>query len=344
MSTTSPEAVSSTIDRTLCSRFAKSNPGGAHRGPVLPTCSGADWQTIPHRIDSARNHEPEKPMSDRTLLIDGVRVPRFLYGTAWKEDDTQRLTMLAVQQGFRGIDTANQRRHYHEVAVGQAIAAAVESSLVVRDELFLQTKFTFRPGQDDRLPYDPKAPIPVQVQQSFASSLEHLGTDVIDSYLLHGPSQRVGLAPADWEAWRAMETLHNSGRARLLGVSNVTLEQLQLLCQQARVRPRFVQNRCYAVRGWDRRIREFCAANELIYQGFSLLTGNRAVLASPDLVRIAKRHGRTVSQIVFRFALAVDMLPLTGTTNAAHMRADLDVFDFRLEPEEVERIENLTPP
>jgi diketogulonate reductase-like aldo/keto reductase len=283
-------------------------------------------------------------MSDRSLSIEGVRVPRFLYGTAWKEDQTQRLTELAVQQGFRGIDTANQRRHYHEAAVGQAIAASTASGLLARDDLFLQTKFTFRRGQDDRLPYDPEAPVLIQVEQSFASSLEHLGTEVIDSYLLHGPTQRVGLAPADWEAWRAMEAIHDSGRARLLGVSNVTLEQLQSLCQQARVRPRFVQNRCYAVRGWDRRVREFCAANGLVYQAFSLLTANREALARSEWARIAKRHGRTVSQMVFRFALDVGMLPLTGTTDPAHMKADLEVFDFRLEPEEVGRLEGLAPP
>src|SRR5205823_6310904 len=131
-------------------------------------------------------------------------------------------------------------------------------------------KFTFRPAQDDRLPYDPGAAVPVQVEQSFASSLVHLGTEVIDSYLLHGPTRRVGLTAADWQAWRAMEAIHDSGRVRLLGVSNVSLEQLQALCEKARVRPRFVQNRCYAVRGWDRRVRQFCAANGLIYQGFSL--------------------------------------------------------------------------
>src|SRR5215472_10363042 len=141
-------------------------------------------------------------MPDRTVLLDGVQVPRFLYGTAWKEDRTQRLTELALREGFRGIDTANQRRHYHEAAVGQAIAAVVESGLVGRQDLFLQTKFTFRGGQDHRLPYDPKAPIRTQVDQSFASSLEHLGTEVIDSYLLHGPSQGSRLAAADWEAWR----------------------------------------------------------------------------------------------------------------------------------------------
>jgi len=280
-------------------------------------------------------------MLDQALSIDGVRVPRFLYGTAWKEDATQRLTELALQQGFRGIDTANQRRHYREAAVGQGIAASVQTGLVVRDDLFLQTKFTFRRGQDQRLPYDAAAPIPVQVEQSFASSLEHLGVATIDSYLLHGPTRQAGLAPADWAAWRAMEAIHDSGKARMLGVCNVTLEQLEKLCQEARVRPRFVQNRCYAVRGWDRRVRDFCTANGLVYQGFSLLTANREVLARPELARIAKRHGRAVSQIVFRFALDAGMMPLTGTTDVEHMRADVDVFNFHLEREEVERIESL---
>jgi diketogulonate reductase-like aldo/keto reductase len=139
-----------------------------------------------------------------------------------------------------------------------------------------------------------------------------------------------------------MEAIHDSGRARLLGVSNVTLEQLERLCRQARVRPRFVQNRCYAVRGWDRDVRQYCAAHEMVYQGFSLLTANREALVRPELTRIAKRHGRTVSQIVFRFALEAGMLPLTGTTDADHMRADLETFDFRLEPEEISRIERLT--
>jgi diketogulonate reductase-like aldo/keto reductase len=279
--------------------------------------------------------------SDQTLSVADVPVPRFLYGTAWKEDQTQRLTELALRQGFRGIDTANQRRHYYEAAVGQAIGAALASGLVARQDLFLQTKFTFRSGQDDRLPYDPSASISIQVKQSFASSLAHLSVDVIDSYLLHGPTQRVGLAEADWEAWQAMEAIYDSGRARLLGVSNVTLEQLQQLCHQARIRPHVVQNRCYAVRGWDRRVRKFCAAEGLVYQGFSLLTANREVMARPEFARIAARHGRTVSQLVFRFALDVGMVPLTGTTDAEHMRADLEVFDFRLEPEEVEQIECL---
>src|SRR3954470_940260 len=147
-------------------------------------------------------------------------LPRFLYGTAWKELETQRLVELAIEQGFRGLDTANQRRHYDEAAVGRGIAVAIAAGTITRNDLFLQTKFTFQRGQDHRLPYDPSAPIRTQVEQSFASSLQHLGVEVIDSFLLHGQTLQAGLAPADWDAWRAMEAIQESGRAALLGVSN----------------------------------------------------------------------------------------------------------------------------
>lgn len=280
-------------------------------------------------------------MIDQTLTIDGVDMPRFFYGTAWKEDQTQSLVELAIERGFRGIDTANQRRHYHEAAVGEAISTSIDRGIVTRDDIFLQSKFTFQRGQDHRLPYDPKASIPIQVEQSLASSLKHLHTDRIDSYLLHGPHNSVGLTADDWAAWRAIEALHDSGRARIIGVSNVTLEQLQSLCQESRIRPRIVQNRCYAVLGWDRQVREFCAANDMVYQAFSLLTANGKALASPEVTRIAKHNGRTVPQIAFRFAMEVGMIPLTGTTNADHMNEDLMVFDFGLKAAEVERIEGL---
>lgn len=272
-----------------------------------------------------------------------ITLPPFLYGTAWKEDATERLTLLALQQGFRGIDTANQRKHYHEAGVGAAIRTAIQQGLVQRDDLFLQTKFSHQAGQDHRLPYDPRGPLEQQVEQSFASSLEHLGVERIDSYVLHGPSQRIGLGADDWAAWRAMEQIHAAGKVRHLGVSNVSLEQLKLLVQQANTRPFFVQNRCYASRQWDRNVREFCAANGMIYQGFSLLTANRPVLEHPTVMQLARKHQRTASQIIFRFTIDISMLPLTGTTSATHMREDLAIQDFRLEPTEVRAMENLAP-
>ena len=274
--------------------------------------------------------------------FDAKQIPRMLYGTAWKEDETKRLVELALSQGFRGIDTANQRKHYFERAVGEGIATAIQDGLVTRDDLFLQTKFTFQRGQDHRLPYDPEAPIGKQVEQSFAKSLEHLNTEKLDSYVLHGPSVARGLASDDWDAWHAMEAIVRNGSASRLGISNVSAEQLSLLCAKATVLPSFVQNRCYAVRGWDQEVRRICNEHDIVYQGFSLLTANRRELGSSKLQQIAKRYSRTPEQIVFRFALDVGMLPLTGTTNAEHMSQDLAVFDFQLDAEEVRTIEKIS--
>jgi len=245
--------------------------------------------------------------------------------------------------GFRGIDTANQRRHYFEAGVGAAVAKAIGEGLLQRDELFLQTKFTYVDGQDQRLPYDPKADAAIQVRQSFASSLEHLQVESIDSYVLHGPSRRHGLDPIDFEVWRAMEELQQSGRTRYLGISNVALDQLEELWSRADVRPAFVQNRCFARLGWDREIRAFCREKEIVYQGFSLLTANVRELQRPEFWEIVDRVGRTAAQIVFRFALQAGILPLTGTTDPDHMREDLGSFDFELSDDDVWIIENIRP-
>lgn len=276
-----------------------------------------------------------------TLAMNDLEVPRILYGTAWKEDRTQSLTELALLQGFRGIDTANQRRHYFEAAVGAAISATVKRGLVSREDLFLQTKFTFARGQDHRLPYKPDAPVSVQVDQSFASSIEHLGVEQVDSYLLHGPTHAVGLTQDDWDAWRAMEQLYGAERTRSIGVSNFSLRQLQSLFREARVRPHFVQNRCYASRGWDRDVRAFCSENGIVYQGFSLLTANRQVLSSEVCVRLAKQHDRSIPQVIFRFAIHVGMMVLTGTTDPDHMRDDLDLFGFELDAQDIRRLETV---
>jgi diketogulonate reductase-like aldo/keto reductase len=264
--------------------------------------------------------------------------PNFLYGTAWKGRKTRRLTRMAVQAGFRGIDTANQRKHYFEEAVGQALRELWDEGFCSREDLFLQTKFTYIRGQDHRLPYDKRAPLSTQVEQSFESSLEHLHTDTIDAYLLHGPASRKGLTDGDWEVWQAMEKLHDSGRVRQLGVSNVGPDQLSALVAGARVRPSFVQNRCYARRGWDALVRKICHEEQIRYQGFSLLTANRRELARPEIQAIARSHGATVPQVVFAFAMQQGMLPLTGTSSEKHMRQDLASDSFRLSAEECNQI------
>jgi diketogulonate reductase-like aldo/keto reductase len=268
-------------------------------------------------------------------------VPRFLYGTAWKEDRTPALTELALRSGFRGIDTANQRRHYFEAGVGQGLAAAYRAGLVTRGDLFLQTKFTYQGGQDHRLPYDPRADLSTQVAQSMASSLEHLGTDHVDSYVLHGPASGHGWSEEDAEVWAAMVKERGAGRTRLLGVSNVSLRHLAQMVATGVDAPAFVQNRCFARFGWDRAVRAFCRERGIVYQGFSLLTANPEVLGHPMVAGIASRERATRAQVVFRFALAAGMLPLTGTSSAEHMQQDLASPTLTLSPDEVQAIESL---
>ena len=269
-----------------------------------------------------------------------VPIPSFMYGTAWKEEGTSQWVQLAVASGFRAIDTANQLIHYQEALVGEALQT-LEKEGIERDSLFLQTKFTSADGQDHRTPYDASADLTTQVKQSFDSSLTHLGTEYLDSYVLHGPHQRRGLGEADREVWAAMEGLYQSAKTKMIGISNITAGQLTELCEQANVKPMVVQNRCFATLGWDKEVREICQAHGIIYQGFSLLTANRRVLADPEIRTMAQRLDATPAQVIFRFAMQIGMLPLTGTTSQQHMKEDLQAEQLALSTEEIQRIETI---
>jgi diketogulonate reductase-like aldo/keto reductase len=269
-----------------------------------------------------------------------VPIPSFMYGTAWKKEATTQLVQLAVAAGFTAIDTANQLIHYQEALVGEALHA-LENKGIKRDTLFLQTKFTSVGGQGDQTPYDASADLTTQVRQSFDSSLIHLHTDYVDSYVLHAPYSRRRLGEEDWEVWAAMEGLYQSGRTKMIGVSNITAGQLTELCEQASLKPMVVQNRCFAALGWDKEVREICRARDIIYQGFSLLTANREVLIYPEIQKIAKRLRAGPAQIIFRFAMQIGMLPLTGTTSQQHMKEDLQAEQISLSTDEIQRIENI---
>ncbi|HVV86351.1 MAG TPA: aldo/keto reductase [Kofleriaceae bacterium] len=270
----------------------------------------------------------------RTVRVQGVEVPWILYGTAWKEERTTELVEQALAAGFRGLDTANQRKHYVEADVGRGIAAAG----IARDQLFVQTKYTYARGQDHRLPFDPKAAIAEQVEQSFTSSLLHLGVETLDALLLHGPQHSHGISADDHAVWARLEDLHRRGHVRLIGVSNASVEQLDALSAKASVPIAIVQNRCYARDGWDREVRAWCADHGARYQGFSLLTANRSELARPEVAAIAKRHGVSVAELVFAFARQLGIIVLTGTADARHMKADLAADRIALDPAELKTL------
>ncbi|MBX9688705.1 MAG: aldo/keto reductase [Candidatus Obscuribacterales bacterium] len=265
-------------------------------------------------------------------------IPSFMYGTAWKKDETQRLLEMAVESGFKAIDTANQLIHYNEAGVGDALLSLYKKGFK-RESLFLQTKFTNTNGQDHRTPYDAYAPLSTQVRQSFESSLKHLHSDYLDSYVLHGPYSRHGLSEADFEVWAAIEEIYKSGKSKIIGVSNVSAGQLSELCRKAKTMPMLVQNRCYAITGWDHEVRSLCREHKIIYQGFSLLTANSQVLSHPYIQSIARRLSATPEQVIFKFSMLIGMLPLTGTSNPEHMKEDLAAERLDLTKQEVEKIE-----
>ena len=268
-----------------------------------------------------------------------IAIPTMMYGTAWKKDATTKLVQMALDAGFRAIDTANQIVHYDEARVGEALKPLYKTDSM-RDKLFLQTKFTSVDGQRGRTPYDAAATPAVQVKQSMDSSLSHLHTDYVDSYVLHGPYSRGALTAADWEVWSAMEELFRAGKTKMIGVSNITAPQLAELCSKGSTKPMVVQNRCYASMSWDKDVRDICRAHDIIYQGFSLLTANGQILGDPSVQAIAKRLSASVTKVIFAFAIKIGMLPLTGTSNLAHMKDDLEAHQLSLSDAEVQAIEN----
>ncbi|MGZ5075796.1 MAG: aldo/keto reductase family protein [Methylobacter sp.] len=269
----------------------------------------------------------------------GVRMPRIIYGTAWKKDSTAALVERAIGLGFRGIDTACQPKHYNEAGVGDGVAACLHRGLD-RSELYLQSKFTSLNGQDpERVPYDPGASLSEQVAQSFRTSLKNLQTTYLDCLVLHSPlPSRHGTM----EVWRAMESLFHSGGVKQLGISNCyDPGQFELLYRDAEVKPAVIQNRFYSETGYDRAIRDFCREHRIVYQSFWTLTANPNVLSHPVVQALATKYRCQGAQIFFRYLSQIGIIPLTGTTSESHMRDDLAMFDFELAADELEAIDAL---
>jgi diketogulonate reductase-like aldo/keto reductase len=269
----------------------------------------------------------------------GVKMPRIIYGTAWKKDDTAAWVEQAIGLGFRGIDTACQPKHYNEAGVGAGVAACYTSG-IERSELYLQTKFTPLSGQDPaQVPYDANASLSEQVAQSFHTSLKNLQTTYLDCLVLHSP---LANQQQTQEVWQAMECLFQNGGVKQLGISNCyDLQQFELLYKHATIKPAVIQNRFYAKTGYDRNIRDFCKQHRIIYQSFWTLTGNPDVLAHATLQALAMKYQRSAAQVFFRYLSQIGIIPLTGTTSETHMREDLAIFDFELAVDECVAVELL---
>jgi len=266
----------------------------------------------------------------------GVKMPRIIYGTAWKKDRTADLIVKAIQTGFRGIDTACQPKHYNEPLVGVAIQRLKDHG-IEREVLFLQTKFTPLSGQDPRhVPYDKNSPVELQVAQSFEASKKNLQTEYVDSLVLHSPMAPHSLL---MKAWSAMEKIQKASGARQLGISNCyDTEVIRSLHTDANVKPAVVQNRFYQETGYDADLRYWCSNHGVIYQSFWTLTANPHILASNTIRTIAQKHKKSEAQIFFRYLSQSGIVPLTGTSSEQHMREDLSIFDFELSSEDFKNV------
>ena len=265
-----------------------------------------------------------------------MKIPNMIYGTAWKKENTTNLVFEALKQGFKGIDTACQPKHYREDLVGLGLQKAYEIG-IKREDLFLQTKFTPIDGQDQtNMPYLESDEIEVQVEKSFETSKKNLKTDFINAYILHShvyPGSKLQ------KVWQKMEEFYDKKEVGALGISNCyDLDVLKYLYNNAKVKPTIVQNRFYAQSGYDKELRAFCKQYNITYESFWSLTANPNILASEILEDLAVKYQKGVAEIFYRFLNHINIVPLNGTTSTKHMIEDLKISGFELTNEEIKQI------
>jgi diketogulonate reductase-like aldo/keto reductase len=270
------------------------------------------------------------------LSNENTKMPNMIYGTAWKKENTTDLVFEALKQGFKGIDTACQPKHYREDLVGLGLLKAYETG-IKREDIFLQTKFTPIDGQDqNNMPYLQSDEIEIQVEKSFETSKKNLKTDFINAYILHSP---VYPGSKLQRVWQKMEEFYDKKEVGALGISNCyDLDVLVYLYNNAKVKPSIVQNRFYAQSGYDKEIRVFCEEKGIKYESFWSLTANPHILSSEILIELASKYNREVTQIFYRFLNHLNIIPLNGTTSTKHMIDDLKIMEFELLDEEINQI------
>ncbi|MFN8672710.1 MAG: aldo/keto reductase [Candidatus Sericytochromatia bacterium] len=273
------------------------------------------------------------------LTNQNIKMPKLIYGTAWKKENTTKFVINAIKLGFKGIDTACQPKHYNEKLVGDALIELKKQG-IERENLFLQTKFTPIRGQDpNNTPYDKKASLEEQVYQSFQVSKKNLQTNYIDSLVLHSPMDSNLLTQ---KVWSVFEKIYEEKGIKQLGISNCyDLEVLEYLYKNSKIKPSVIQNRFYKETNFDKEIRAFCLKNNIIYQSFWTLTANPQLLDSNEIKTLAKKYNKTSAQILFRYLTQNNVAPLTGTCTEKHMLEDLQIFTFELDVKDLEQITKL---
>lgn len=254
---------------------------------------------------------------DRTLLNDGHYIPHFGYGL-WQvpAELAADTTAMAIHQGYRLIDTAEA--YYNERQVGEAIARAE----VERERLFVTTKvWNINHGYDQTL-------------RAFDESLERLGLEQVELYLMHWPAQNRNLYV---ETWRAMIRLQEEGRARSIGVSNFAAPHLQRVIEETGIVPALNQIELHPY-FQQRNMRALHEKHGIKTQSWSPLgiwKNPQPPLRDPLIQAIARKHGRTPAQVILRWHLDNGLLVISKSVHAARIAENSDIFDFHLDDDDL---------
>ncbi|KAG5925895.1 hypothetical protein E4U53_003207 [Claviceps sorghi] len=269
---------------------------------------------------------PSRLAQDLTLTgPSATKIPKLIYGTAWKKERTADLVYAALKAGFRGVDTAAQPKHYDERGVAAGVKRAIAEGIVQRHDLFVQTKFTAPGGQNHITPYDLDAPFVDQVHQSIRSSLDnftvHDGQEpYLDSLVLHAPMDTL---QDTLTAWKVLES-YTPKQIRTLGISNTTLPILEALYGNMAIRPSVVQNRFFDGTRYEVAIRAYCREKGIVFQSFWTLSSNATLVESEPVKSVAQKAGVQVVAAYYALVLGLESLAvLDGTTDQQHMEQDL---------------------
>lgn len=257
----------------------------------------------------------------------GVYIPKMIYGTAWKKENTTDLVIRSIKNGFRGLDTACQPKHYREDLVGKALYEVFKDKIINREELFIQTKFTSLDGQDpNKIPYNKNSKLSDQVKESVNKSLENLQIEYIDSLLLHSPMKT---HKDTLTVYSVLEEFVEKGKIKQLGISNIyDIDSLKSIYDSVKIKPSVIQNRFYSDSNFDVEIRKFCIINKIIYQSFWTLTANPTILKSKLFKELSFEKKLSSEQIMYKFMNQINVSVLNGTTNENHMIDDLKVLEI----------------
>lgn len=254
-----------------------------------------------------------------TTLNNGIQMPMVGFGVFQIEDaeTTQRVVEEAIKTGYRLIDTAQV--YGNEEAVGKAIKAAG----VPREELFITTKLWI-----SDMSYD-------GAKRAFAESLEKLGLDYVDLYLLHQPFGDT------FGAWRALEELYKEGKIKAIGVSNFKLDHLANLSLFSEIKPAVNQVEVH-VFNQKQEEQDYMAAKGIQIQSWGAFAeGKFDVFNNPVLVELAQKYGKTTAQIMLRWQLQRGIVSLSKSANPDRVRQNFDIFDFELTDEDMATVAEL---